>query len=72
MPTRLIVAYSLIASLVVIFAAIYWHLTKERRSYGRAVRRYDRAQKQSRKKQAKLAAEVTSTPKDPRRCPAAQ
>ena len=49
MPLRLIVAYALIALVAAAFAALYLHLTRERRAFGRAARAYRRARKAAEK-----------------------
>jgi hypothetical protein len=45
MPLRLVVAYGLILLVAAAVGAIYLHLTRERRAFGRAARAYRRARK---------------------------
>ncbi len=55
LPTRVLVAYAMIAVIVVIALAVAMHLTRGRRSYHSAVRRYRRARKEAHRRDAKLA-----------------
>ena len=47
MPIRLIIAYVLIAAVLVGSWIVYLHVTKERRSYKRSARSYRLAKKRS-------------------------
>lgn len=48
MPMRIIVAYVMIAALLFLGVALLRYVTRERRSYARAVRRHRRANKGAR------------------------
>ena len=50
MPLRLIAAYALIALICAILAALYLHLTRDRRSYARSERAYRRARKAAKRR----------------------
>lgn len=50
MPLRVLIAYLLIAFVVAGVVAAYLHLTRERRFYDRAIRRYRRASKAARRR----------------------
>ena len=51
MPDRLIAAYSLTAFLAVAAVILVLYLTRKRRSYNQALRRYKRARDKARRRQ---------------------